>query len=295
MDLGTVKTRLNTNWYKSPREFAEDVRLTFSNAMLYNPKEQDAHFMAKTLLAMFEEKWKAVESEYNPNRRVERSHDPTSRRVPAPDLATVQTHATTPAPAPLPLESRTLERSESMNMPADPKSTALDLTPTGSNAVLKKPKTKDPEKRDMTYEEKHRLSVNLQNLPTDKLDGVIQIIKKRNPALCQEDEEIELDIDIVDRETLWELDRYVTNYKKSLSKNKKNAEPALQASIEDDQSIQKTNLEAPLLEVPKVAETVDSIVPPSPIHGERQQNNEIQSSSSSSSGSDSGSSSSGTY
>lgn len=92
--------------------------------------------------------------------------------------------------------------------------------------VPKKPKAKDPNKRDMTYEEKQKLSTNLQSLPSEKLDAIVQIIKKRNSSLSQHDDEIEVDIDSVDAETLWELDRFVTNYKKSLSKNRKKAEIA---------------------------------------------------------------------
>ncbi|PPD85256.1 hypothetical protein GOBAR_DD17806 [Gossypium barbadense] len=274
MDLGTVKTRLNKNWYKSPREFAEDVRLTFSNAMLYNPKGQDVHVMADTLSGLFEEKWASIESESNLNRRFERSHD--------------YTHSS------LPLEARTLERSESMTMPVDPKSRDVDLTPSDRIGVPKKSKIKDPEKRDMTYEEKQRLSVDLQNLPSEELDSIVQIIKRRNAALFQQEDEIEVDIDSVDPETLWELDRFVTNYKKSLSKIQKNAEVALQANTEDDHNIQETSLVPPANKVSKVAETAERIVPTSPpIHGKRQQNEESGSSSSSSSSSDSGSSSSG--
>ncbi|GJY16769.1 transcription factor GTE4-like protein, partial [Tanacetum coccineum] len=41
---------------------------------------------------------------------------------------------------------------------------------------------------------------------------------KKN-TLSKNDDEIEIDIDSVDIETLWELDQYVTNYKKNLSKN----------------------------------------------------------------------------
>ncbi|XVE80040.1 hypothetical protein DITRI_Ditri14bG0107000 [Diplodiscus trichospermus] len=246
MDLGTVKTRLNKNWYKSPREFAEDVRLTFSNAMLYNPKGQDVHIMAETLSGIFEENWAAIESEYILNRRFKRSHDndlqtPSSRRIPA--SAPVQAHTpctSAPAPSSLPLEARTLGRSQSMTVPVGPNSRAVELTPTGRIAVPKKPKAKDPDKRDMTYEEKQRLSVNLQNLPSEKLDSVVQIIKKGNPALFQQEDEIEVDIDSVDPETLWELDRFVTNYKKSLSKNKKKAEVAFQANAVDDHNIRET-------------------------------------------------------
>ncbi|KAK8527469.1 hypothetical protein V6N12_054681 [Hibiscus sabdariffa] len=256
MDLGTVKTRLNKNLYKSPREFAEDVRLTFSNAMLYNPKGQDVHIMAETLLGIFEEQWTAIESEYNLNRRVERSHDyslpTTSRRIPAPAPAPIQSHASAPGHSSPPLEARTLERSESMTMPIDPKPRDAELAPTGRVAGSMEPEAKDPEKKDMTYAEKQRLSVDLQNLPSEKLDSIVQIIRKRNAALFQQEDEIEVDIDNVDPETLWELDRFVTNYKKSLIKTKKNAE--------DVRDIRETNSEPPVKEVSKVAETAERIV-----------------------------------
>nr|GEW29378.1 hypothetical protein [Tanacetum cinerariifolium] len=41
---------------------------------------------------------------------------------------------------------------------------------------------------------------------------------KKN-TLSQNDEDIEIDVDSVDIETLWELDRYVMNYRKNLSNN----------------------------------------------------------------------------
>lgn len=37
MDLGTLKSKLRESCYTSPLEFAEDVRLTFNNAIMYNP------------------------------------------------------------------------------------------------------------------------------------------------------------------------------------------------------------------------------------------------------------------
>jgi hypothetical protein len=47
-----------------------------------------------------------------------------------------------------------------------------------------------------------------------------------------------VDIDSVDAETLWELDRFVTNYKKSLSKYKRRAELA-QARAEAELNAQQ--------------------------------------------------------
>ncbi|KGN49348.1 transcription factor GTE12 isoform X2 [Cucumis sativus] len=57
MDLGTVKSKLERNLYQASEEFAADIRLTFSNAMLYNPSGNHVHKMAKELLENFEKKW----------------------------------------------------------------------------------------------------------------------------------------------------------------------------------------------------------------------------------------------
>lgn len=248
MDLGTVKGRLTKKMYASPVEFAEDVRLTFTNAMLYNPKGQDVHFMAEQLLNMFEEKWKKLEAEFSTSRS-DVGHNsgvpkPASRSIPNPP-APVRTPAS--APPPRPLEPRPLERKESKTMSRDPKRKDAVSSHDGETPIPKKPKKKDVEKRDMTYEEKQKLSIGLQNLPSDKLETVVQIIKKRNPVLAQEDDEIEVDIDSFEPETLWELDRFVNSLNKSLSKIHSNEEFAFQASLGADhghQDIERTVAEA---------------------------------------------------
>ncbi|CAM8909161.1 unnamed protein product [Rhodiola kirilowii] len=234
MDLGTVKARLSTYWYKSPMEFAEDVRLTFHNAMLYNPKGQDVHIMAETLLKIFENRWPDIEFKYLRELRMTVDHDL--------GLPTPQSRRSNPfqSPAYPPVETRMFNRSESMPHPVNPKPRTLTHAPSFRTPALKKPKAKDVNKREMTYDEKQKLSTNLQSLPPEKLDGVIQIIKRRSSALSQNDDEIEVDIDSVDTETLWELDRYVTNYKKSLSKNRRKAELANQMRADARQAIEKT-------------------------------------------------------
>ncbi|KAK4438785.1 Transcription factor GTE4 [Sesamum alatum] len=173
MDLGTVKDRLTQNWYKSPLEFAEDVRLTFQNAMTYNPKEQDVYLMAEQLSKMFEDKWALIEADYLRDLKITADLDvgsptPTSRK--APPQSRVRGES-----------KKSNDRSES-TYSVDPKRKTMNIAQSG------------------------------------------KIIKKRNPSLSQQDDEIEVDIDSVDTETLWELDRFITNYKKSLSKNKRKAE-----------------------------------------------------------------------
>ncbi|KAK4387119.1 Transcription factor GTE4 [Sesamum angolense] len=229
MDLGTIKTRLSQNWYKSPKDFAEDVRLVFHNAMTYNPKGQDVHIMAEQLLQIFEERWAIIETECNPYWKYQMYQDgglstPTSRKAPpqshftpasvplssplVPGFISAATQfpgSAVPLYAPAAPQIRAYDRPEPMTSVAvDPK---IHRPHVGRTPLPKKPKAKDPNKRDMTYEEKQRLSSSLQGLPSEKLDAIVQIIKKRNTALSQHDDEIEVDIDSVDPETLWELDR----------------------------------------------------------------------------------------
>ncbi|KAL3851438.1 hypothetical protein ACJIZ3_013320 [Penstemon smallii] len=62
MDLGTIKRKLEGNLYFSVQEFAADVRLTFSNAMVFNPPGDDVHNLAKLLNGNFNTKWKILEA-----------------------------------------------------------------------------------------------------------------------------------------------------------------------------------------------------------------------------------------
>ncbi|KAK4852676.1 hypothetical protein QYF36_026078 [Acer negundo] len=76
-----------------------------------------------------------------------------------------------------------------------------------------KPKAKDPNKREMIMEEKQKLGIGLQSLPPEKIGHVVDILTKRNRNL-RDEVEFEVDVEALDTETLWELDRFVTNYKK---------------------------------------------------------------------------------
>ncbi|CAL9213912.1 unnamed protein product [Arabidopsis halleri] len=290
MDLGTIKSALMKNLYKSPREFAEDVRLTFHNAMTYNPEGQDVHLMAVTLLQIFEERWAVIEADYNREMRFVTGYE-----------MNLPTHTMRsrlgPTMPPPPINVRnTIDRADWSNRQptTTPGRTPTSATPSGRTPALKKPKANEPNKRDMTYEEKQKLSGHLQNLPPDKLDAIVQIVNKRNTAVKLRDEEIEVDIDSVDPETLWELDRFVTNYKKGLSKKKRKAELAIQARAEAERNSQQQM--APALVAHEFSReggnTAKKTLPtPLPSQVEKQNNETSRSSSSSSSSSGSSSSS----
>ena len=56
-----MKKRIASGQYSSPLDFAADFRLTFSNAMTYNPPGNDVYYMAETLSKYFDIRWKAIE------------------------------------------------------------------------------------------------------------------------------------------------------------------------------------------------------------------------------------------
>jgi hypothetical protein len=53
MDLGTVGSKLQNRQFKSVEEFGADVRLTFDNAMLYNPDGSEVHNWAREMKDIF--------------------------------------------------------------------------------------------------------------------------------------------------------------------------------------------------------------------------------------------------
>uniref|UniRef100_A0A2P2LLM1 Uncharacterized protein MANES_10G093200 n=1 Tax=Rhizophora mucronata TaxID=61149 RepID=A0A2P2LLM1_RHIMU len=232
MDLGSVKAKLGKHSYVSPGDFAADVRLTFNNAMKYNPKGHEVYVLAEMLLSRFEELYRPIE------KKLGLDEDEIEDNLQVQEVqASSWDHHNKKKDEENSLQA-VVENSEqalpsvAMNQSHNPQSTAQLPVRTPSPAArpppvkpLKqpKPKAKDPNKREMSLEEKHKLGLGLQSLPSEKMDQVVQIIKKRNRDIRQEGDEIELDIEALDTETLWELDRFVTNYKKMVSKLKRQA------------------------------------------------------------------------
>ncbi|KAM7479061.1 hypothetical protein LguiA_027274 [Lonicera macranthoides] len=271
MDLGTVKSNMAKNLYSSPADFAADVRLTFNNAMLYNPKTDDVHLMAKELLDRFEDMFRPISQKLQSSSSGrDRDNRPSfvadelqgsswnDNPIPAPEPERVKKPKPSPIPPnssiippvsnPVSKQNERLQNQSSVSNPSNPQSSnppssnphsvqspvrtpspvraQQPAKPFGSRGVTgkqPKPRAKDPNKREMSEEEKHKLGIGLQSLPQEKMPQLVQIIRKRNEHLAQEGDEIELDIEALDTETLWELDRFVTNWKKMVSKTKRQA------------------------------------------------------------------------
>ncbi|CAN6269328.1 unnamed protein product, partial [Urochloa humidicola] len=187
MDLGTVKDNLAAGRYASHDAFAADVRLTFSNALRYNPVGHEVHTFASALLASFEKMYKAVVEWFEEE----------CKRLEPPKLVLAE------LPPPPAVEAKVKQRTGSVKM--------------------RKPKAREPNKREMSLEEKNLLRLGLERLPEEKMHNVLQIVRKRNNNPEMLGDEIELDIDEMDVETQWELDRFVTNFNKALKKSQRAA------------------------------------------------------------------------
>ncbi|CAF1426806.1 unnamed protein product [Adineta ricciae] len=67
----------------------------------------------------------------------------------------------------------------------------------------------------MTYDEKRQLSVDINNLPSEKLGPVVEIIYKREPSLRDSSrDEMEIDFEILKPSTLRELEAYINHVMK---------------------------------------------------------------------------------
>ncbi|EYU30420.1 hypothetical protein MIMGU_mgv1a024229mg [Erythranthe guttata] len=72
MDLGTVKGKLDI--YSCADEFFDDVKLTFANAILYNPGWNRVHHLAKQLDSLFCKRWKRFEADRKRKKDSDHTH-----------------------------------------------------------------------------------------------------------------------------------------------------------------------------------------------------------------------------
>ncbi|CAN1787448.1 Transcription factor GTE7 [Linum perenne] len=221
MDLGTVKSNLDAGFYEYPSDFAADVRLTFSNAMTYNPIGHNVHEMAKKLLKLFDSMFEPAKKKFEAEQRT------------------------------LSRESEDVGQSKTAFVDRVPISHSHQLVQEAVGAVseqqlrfgkLPKPKARQPNKRGMSMAERRWLEKELVELPPEKIDQVVQIVRKRNEKLDAENSgEVVLEVDALGVETLWELDRFVTNYRKAVNKMKR------QEQVQNQDVESKSITEGPVL------------------------------------------------
>lgn len=170
MDLGTIKHKITSGSYSTPVDFAADVRLTFTNAMTYNPPNNTVHMMADTLIKFFETRWKPIEKK----------------------IASVDASG----------------KKESQV----PKSEFSGLKkPVISNVAYKIPV---PERLNakMTDEEKQGLTSCLVSVLADLPNHIIEFLRRHSGNMNQNSDEIEIDIESLGDDTLFELRKLLDDY-----------------------------------------------------------------------------------
>ncbi|OVA17561.1 Bromodomain [Macleaya cordata] len=189
MDLGTVQSKIDKGEYSSPLGFLADVRLTFSNAMTYNPPGNDVHVMADQLSKFFETRWKSIE-----------------KKLPV--------HDSVPVPVQLGVAR---EMVAAKSIPPS-KKRKISLT----SHELKT----EPVKRIMSDEDKHNLSRDLESLIVELPVHIIEFLQKHSFGASQAGEdEIEVDIDDLSDDALFTLRKLVDDYMREKQANHAKAEP----------------------------------------------------------------------
>lgn len=209
MDLSTVQYKYNNNQYETADEVAADIKLMFRNCYKFNPEGSPVNVMGHRLEQVFDTKW-------------------LDKPAPAP----------TPPPPDSSDEGSDIEFTEELSNPAIKfleeqlermkeelsklkREAVREARKNGRRRKGKGSKTTSDRRRSgsrrestsqpvMTFEMKKELSEKIGNLPEKKLRHVVTIIQESMPHLKNSDQdEIELDMDQLDPETLLKLYNYV--------------------------------------------------------------------------------------
>jgi len=239
MDLGTVKTKMEGREYRTPAEFAIDMRLIFTNCYKYNPPEHDVVAMARKLQDVFEMRYARIPDEVTANNQGGLlvggfvKHDNAATDGEDYDSEDERERKL------LQLQEQLRQMQEQMKILVEEsirsknrkkhKSKDGKVEKRGGKTKPKKaPKAGVIESDDelkttpMTYDEKRQLSLDINKLPGDKLGKVVQIIQHREPSLRDSNpDEIEIDFETLKPSTLRALEAFVTQSLRKKPRKKK--------------------------------------------------------------------------
>lgn len=247
MDLGTIKTKLENGQYSSPRDFEHDVNLVFRNATFYNKPGSIVHGMCKALNKVFDRLFLPVKKamlkrEPKPKPKPK----PVPKPAPKPKKPKIKKAKKPRQPKPgrkfaprkkkkesvakrkktASVAKRPRRRSEGAEIAQLKKELAAikewQLAQMSKPKPKPKPKKRAPPKpKTLTQAEKRALGQQIKMLPGEKLTRVLKIISEKMPiSHNNEQEEIVIDMEALDTDTLRSLQKYVRQ--QSSARNKKN-------------------------------------------------------------------------
>ena len=233
IDISFIKAKLEGGGYSRPELFGQDMELMWTNALTYNVEGTQMHGLTQSLRTLFN-KWYA-KLEATLISEVPKPKPPPMPKVPkeakkrksgAAKRKKSQAAAPRSRPSSKPARKRQRKNRAADDVSDSEKSRlereveelkarleAIESAALGggggfSSRKKSKPKPKKSAAKGVSFDEKRKLSREINRLPGDKLTKVLQIITERMP-IDQQGDEIEVDIDQLDNETLRELQKYV--------------------------------------------------------------------------------------
>ena len=226
MDMTTVRNNLSSNTYKSPSEYAEDMRLIFKNAVTYNSlRDNPVHIAAREIAKLFEEKYRAiVQAAVSSNGAARPALKSKKQKYPGAGMAPMAAYPNTmsfpppkrtkgpnPAVVGLPPDGSTVQLQEMQRKMMEMQQELYSLRTAVAQEQVKG--TLDQMQADsqnpLTLEEKKELITTINNLPSEDMERVITIVQEAAPQGQEAEEDIEIPLDELDTHTLRKLQSYV--------------------------------------------------------------------------------------
>lgn len=235
MDLGTVRTKLDTGMYERARDFEEDVRQIFKNCYKFNPEGDYVYQRGQDLERLFDLEWskktewiKQHEPASDPASDEEDEEDSEEDAEAESEDDDASDKLTTLQKQLLEIQAKMSELEKSKKKPSpgapkkkdkkkDKKSTPTTkfpgLHPQKDKAKKDKKKSKPERERYVTFAEKQYISNGIAMLPERPMAEALKIIQSSVPTLANSDQgEIELDIEEVPNHALLKLLKFVKQY-----------------------------------------------------------------------------------
>ncbi|KAK9473296.1 Bromodomain-containing protein [Dipodascopsis tothii] len=220
MDLSTIQNKYNTNQYETANDFEEDIRLMFRNCYKFNPDSSPVNVMGHRLELVFDKKWAEKPLPPPPASRVTESpveDDDSSEEDDDDDddasektISLLEQQLTA-----MQTQLSMMKKKKKENIAKKEKKRKYSTGSVSRKAAsgLGKRRNSKPASSSaiphVSYDMKKELSDKITTLPAQKINHVVKIIHESMPHLKNSGDEIELDVDQLDPNTLMKLYNYV--------------------------------------------------------------------------------------
>ncbi|KAF1800601.1 Bromodomain-containing protein [Mucor lusitanicus] len=270
MDLSTIEKKLMNDEYDDPEGFESDMTLMFNNCYLYNPPTLPIYTMAKDLEKVFRDKWaqKPAEHRKMAQKRPSQSQPSGSQKRHSIDVDHDDDEEEEDEVDNSDDKIAELERTIK-NIAEQIKSIKSSKKGSSSSTAIPAPKrrgrgpNKNPTKKRraeeaaaaarhadsgdeyevFTFQDKKKLSEQINELTGDALSTVVEIIQASMPHLGDGDQgEIVLDIDALNKDTLRKLRDFVSPKSTIKTKKRKSNYSAKERRIQElEKTLEKFN------------------------------------------------------